>query len=134
MSLSSLNKRGVLRFHPSLRGKQLENLTRQPGNSRAHRVPLHFGKRREYRCFPKKHVCNYIHPKQYGPFPDRLKLPYPDEEILSRFEEDVSSIRDGFTAWVKTEFATILERHTVDNRKVHAVFREAFARKHVTSC
>ena len=83
---------------------------------------------------PKKHVCNYIHPKQYGPFPDRLKLPYSDEEILSGYEEDVSSIRDGFTAWVKTEFATILERHTGDNRKVNAVFREASARKHVTSC
>ena len=34
---------------------------------------------------------------------------------------------------MKTEFATILERHTVDNRKVYAEFWEASARKHVTS-
>ena len=68
-----------------------------------------------------------------GPFPDRLKLPYPDEEILSGYEGKVSSIRDGFTAWVKAEFETFLERQTVDNRKVHAGFREASARKHVTS-
>ena len=30
---------------------------------------------------PKKRVCNYNHPKQHGPFPERLRLPYSDEEI-----------------------------------------------------
>ena len=59
-------------------------------------------------------VCNYVHPKQHGPFPDRLKLPYTDEEILSGYEEDVPFIRDGFTAWVKADFETVLERHAVD--------------------
>ena len=81
----------------------------------------------------KKRVCNYVHPKQHSPFPDRLKLPYPDEEILSGYEEDVSFIRDGFTAWVSADFETILERHAVDIRKAHAEFREASARKHDTS-
>ena len=79
---------------------------------------------------PKKRVCNYVHPKQHSPFPDRLRLPYPDEEILSRYEEDVSFIRDGFTAWLEAEFETILERHAVDFRKALAEFREASARKH----
>ena len=45
---------------------------------------------------PKTSVRNFIHPKQFGIFPKRLALPYPDGEILSGYEEDVSSIRDGF--------------------------------------
>ena len=36
-----------------------------------------------------KRVCNFIHPKQLSPFPERLELPFPDEEILSGCEEDV---------------------------------------------
>ena len=79
-----------------------------------------------------KRVYNFSHPKQHGLFPDRLKLSYPDEEILAGYEEDVSLIRDTFTAWVEADFETVLERHTVDNRKVHAEFREASARRHVT--
>ena len=47
--------------------------------------------------------------KQHSPFPERLKLPYPDEEILSGYEEDVSFIRDGFTVWVKADFNTVFE-------------------------
>ena len=76
-------------------------------------------------------VRNYFHPKQHGPFPYRLRLPYTNEEIYSGYEEEVSFIRDGFTAWV--DFETILERHAVDIRKAHAEFREASARRHVTS-
>ena len=34
---------------------------------------------------------------------------------------------------VKAEFETILERYAVDNRKALAEFREASARRHVTS-
>ena len=70
---------------------------------------------------------------QHGPFPERLKLPYPDEEILSGYEEDVSFIRDGFTTWVKANFETFLERHVFDVRKSHAEFREASAGRHDTS-
>ena len=78
-------------------------------------------------------MCNYVYPKQHSPFPDRLKLPYPDEEILSCYEEDVSFVRDGLTAWVKADFETILERHAVDIGQAHAEFSEASARKHDTS-
>ena len=81
---------------------------------------------------PKKRVCNFIHPKPHSPFPERLKLPYPDEEIFSGCEEDVS-IRDGFTTWVKADFNTILERHAVDVRKALAEFREASVGRHDTS-
>ena len=82
---------------------------------------------------PSKSVCYYVHPKQHGPFPERLKLPYPDEEIFSGYEEDVSLTRDGFTACLKADFETILERHAVDIRRALAEFREASARRHDTS-
>ena len=51
-----------------------------------------------------------IHPVQFGIFPNRLLLPHPDDEMLSGSEEDVSSIRDGYTVWVKVDLVCILER------------------------
>ena len=74
----------------------------------------------------------FVHPKQLSPFPERLKLPYPDEEILSGYEEDVSFIRDGFTTWVEADSNITLERHVVDVRKALAEYREASARRHDT--
>ena len=44
-------------------------------------------------------VRDAIHPVQFGIFPNRLLLPHPDDEMLSGSEEDVSSIRDGYTVW-----------------------------------
>ena len=76
---------------------------------------------------PQKHVCNLTHPKRLSPFPSRLKLPYPDEEILAGYEGDVSFIRDVFTTWVKADF------NTVDVRKTLAKYREASVRRHETS-
>ena len=76
----------------------------------------------------KKKSVQLCSPKAHSPFPDRLRLPYPDEEILSGYQEDVSFIRDGFTSWVKADFETLLERHAVDIRKALAEFREAPAR------
>ena len=58
-----------------------------------------------------------------------LALPHHDE-ILSGYEEDVSSIRDGFSAWVKTDPETILMRHVVDANGFYPAFREAPARRH----
>ena len=78
-------------------------------------------------------VRNFFHPKQFGIFPKRLSLPYPDEEILSGYEEDVSSIRDGFSPWVKADPETILKRHLVDAKGANPAFREAPARKHSPS-
>ena len=68
------------------------------------------------------HARNAIHPVQCGIFPNRLLLPHPDDEILSGYEEDVSSIRDGCTAWVKADPAAILERHLVNSDSANPVF------------
>ena len=81
----------------------------------------------------QKRVCNFFHTQQLSPFLERLKIPYPDEEILSGCEESVSFMRDGFTTWVKADFNTILERHAVDVRKALAKYREASVRRHDTS-
>ena len=81
----------------------------------------------------KTRVRNFIHPVQFGSFPKRLSLPYPDAEILSGYEEDVSSIRDGFSAWVKSDPETILHRHIVDAKGANPAFREAPGRKHSRS-
>ena len=70
---------------------------------------------------------HFIHTKQFGAFLRRLVLPYPYEEILSGYEEDVSSIRDGFTAWVKSEPETILRRHVVDVTRASAAFRKTLS-------
>ena len=78
---------------------------------------------------PKARVRNFIHPVQLGIFPKRLSLPYPVAEILSRYEENVSSIRDGFSAWVKSDPETILQRHIVDAKGANPSFREAATRK-----
>ena len=77
----------------------------------------------------QKHVCNFIHPKQLSPFPERLKLPFPDEEILSGYEEDVSFFRDRPTTWVKADPDDTFERHKVDVRKAFAEYREASVRR-----
>ena len=64
-----------------------------------------------------KCVRNFIHSEQISPFPERIELPFPDGEILSSYDEDVSIIRDRFAEWVKAEPNDTLERHMVDVRK-----------------
>ena len=103
------------------------------GNSLELRVPLPSGENQRHHLPHQKHVCNFIHPKQLSPFRERLELPFPDEEILSGYEEDGSFIRDGFTTCVKADFNIILERHAVDVRKALAEFRGASVRRHDTS-
>ena len=78
--------------------------------------------------FSKTHVCNYTHPMQHSPFPDRLKLPYPDEEIV--WIRGRCLVHTRWCCYVgESRLRNYLwERHTIDNRKVHAVFREASAR------
>ena len=81
----------------------------------------------------KTRVRNIIHTIQFGIFSKRLSLPSPDAEIVSGYEEDVSSIRDGFSAWVKSDPETILKRHLVDAKGANPAFREAPTRKHSPS-
>ena len=75
-------------------------------------------------------VRDSIHPVQFGIFPNRLLLPHLDDEILPGYEEDVSSIRDGYTAWVKVDPASTLERHLVSLGSANPIFREAQDRRH----
>ena len=68
---------------------------------------------------------NFTHPKQLSPFPERLKLPFSCDEILSGYEDIVSSGTDHFTTWVKTDPDVTLVGHMVDVQKAVAEFREA---------
>ena len=45
--------------------------------------------------------CDFIHPRQLSPFPERLVLPFSNEVILSFYEELDSSGNDLFTSSVK---------------------------------
>ena len=73
--------------------------------------------------------CNVIHPRQLSPFPERVELPFSSDEILSGFEEVVSSGTDQLTAWVKTDAHDTLVHHIVDVQKGTADFREASERR-----
>ena len=76
-----------------------------------------------------KRWCNFIHPKQLSPFPERLELPFASGEILSGYEDVVSSGQHRYTTWVKTAPNVTLERHVVDAQKAVAEYREAAARR-----
>ena len=62
--------------------------------------------------------------------PKRLPLPHPGDEILSGHEEDVSSIQDGYTAWVMTDPEFILERHFVSKSGAMTIYRDSHDRRH----
>ena len=81
---------------------------------------------------PLRPRCNFIHPKQPSPFPERLELPFPSEEILSGFEDIVSSGTDQFSTGVKTDPDATLVRRMVDVQEATADFREASERRHDT--
>ena len=70
-------------------------------------------------------VRDSIHPVQLGIFPNRLLLPYSDDKILSGYKEEASSIRDGYTPWVKVGPASTLERHLVSLNNANPIFSEA---------
>ena len=77
--------------------------------------------------------CNFIYPRQLSPFPERLVLPFSNDEILSSYEEFDSSGTDLFTSWVKMSEHEILVQHMVDIQKATAEFCEASERKNATS-
>ena len=104
-----------------------------PGNLSGAQGTASFWERTEAPLPPPRPRCNFIHPKQLSPFPERLELPFPSEEILSCFEDIVSSGTDQFTTWVKTDPDATLVRHMVDVQKATAEFRDASERRHDTS-
>ena len=77
--------------------------------------------------------CDFIHPQQLSPFPERLELPFSSDDILSGHEELDSSGNDLFTSWARLGEHEILVEHVVDIEKATAEFREASERKHATS-
>ena len=74
-------------------------------------------------------VPEVTHPVQYGMLHIRLLLPRPDDEILSGFDKDVSSIRDGYNARIISDPDSTLVRHLVSAGS-KPVFRDAHDRRH----
>ena len=117
---SSTSKFWTPQQHRDPHGKQLGNLNRLLGSSREPRVHEPSRKISEPPSPHPKRRCNFIHSQQLSPILERLELPYPNGEILSGYEEDVSFIRVRFTTWVKADPNDTLERHVVDVRKAFA--------------
>ena len=95
----------------------------------------HFWERLEAPLLPlrSRPKCNFIHPQQLSPFPERLELPFSSDAMLSGYEDIVSSGSDLFTLWVKVSPHEVLAEHVVDIHKVLADFRDAFERKQSSS-
>ena len=76
-----------------LREKHLQHLDQRdslmlfPENPSGSRVLHLSGKELWHRCLLQRPRCNSVHPKQLGPFPERLKLQCSSEEILSDFKD-----------------------------------------------
>ena len=100
-----------------------------PGNFVGPRVLHPSGKELRHHRLPYDPGAIFIHPKQLSPSPERLELPFPCGDILSCFEDIVSSGTDQFTTWVKTDPDVTLVRHVVDVQKAIADFREASERR-----
>ena len=66
-------------------------------------------------------------------FPERLKLPFSCEDILSGYEQLASSGSDHFTMWWKMSPHEILAEHVVGIQKVEADFRDALERNQSSS-
>ena len=70
------------------------------------------------------------HPVQFGIMPKRLPLPHLDDEILSAYEEDLSSIQDGFTACVMADTESTLERHLLRKGGAKSINPDSHDRRH----
>ena len=68
-----------------------------------------------------------VHAVLFGIRPTRLLLPHSDDKIFSGTDEDVSSIRDGFTAWAMSDPSTALQLASKGCAK--PIFREALERR-----
>ena len=56
-----------------------------------------------------------------------------DDEILSGIEEDVSSIRDGYTTRKMSDLAATLERHLVSEGSAKPIFRDRHDRRQLVT-
>ena len=113
----------------------LNNVILYPVRPRYLATNLTFGNDWRHHCLPlrSRPKCDLIHPQQLSPFPERLELPFSSDDILSGYEDLVSSGSDHFTLWGKMSPHEILAEHVVDIHKVVADFRDAFERKQSSS-
>ena len=72
----------------------------------------------------RHHCLLYGHGPQLSAFPERLELPFSNDEILCGYEDVVSSGSDHFTAWVKVSPHEVLEQRMVDVQNASADFLE----------
>ena len=79
----------------------------------------HFWERTEAPSPPLRPRCNLIHPRQFSTFPERLKLPFPSDEVLSSYEDIVSSRTHQFTAWVKMDPHEVLVHRMVHVQEIY---------------
>ena len=75
--------------------------------------------------------CNFIHPRQLSPFPERLKLPFPSQEICRASRVLSPQARTNSLRGKAGPDATLV-RHMVDVQKAVAEFRETSERRHDT--
>ena len=76
----------------------------------------------------KSVIPDVTHPTQCGTTPQRLPLPPSDIEILTHFDDDISSIRDDYSPWVTADPTAVRTRHMTNKGNAEPVFREAFQR------
>ena len=75
-----------------------------------------------------RHVMLLTHPVQHGIVPERNALPRQADAILSGYDEDISSIRDGFL-WGISDPGFSLMRHVVTARSAKPVYCGAHDRR-----
>ena len=73
-------------------------------------------------------IPEVVHPVQYGIVPERITLPRPDDEILSSYEEDVSSY--GYAIWGTADPGFALMRYLVTSVSAKPVYRSGHNRRH----
>ena len=118
----------VILQHPNHR----DSLILFPRNLLGPSIRPTFWERIEAPSPPVQPRCNFIHPRQLSPFPERLELPFSIDAILSGYEDIVSSGTDHFTMWVKMDPHEVLVHHMVNVQKATADFREASERRPAT--
>ena len=76
---------------------------RDLGSPRGPKIKLFFWERLEAPLPPlrPRPKCDFIHPQQLSPFPERLELPFSSDATLSAYEDLVPSGSDQFTLWRK---------------------------------
>ena len=114
--------------HRDRHGKQVENMIGPPWKLSGTQGTASFWERTEAPLPPQRPWCNFIPPHQLSPFPERLKLPLSSEEILSGYEDVVSSGTDQVTTWVKTD----PDVNLVDMWSMFKRPSQNFARRHDT--